>query len=244
MEGSLYLKTAPIAEPITTAEAKLHLKVDITDDDTLIAGLVTAARRWIEDLTGIRMMTQTWNYYLDEFPEESVIKLPIGPVASITSVKSTDSAGSVSTFSSGSYLKDLVSLPARIVLKDSASWPSNNLQEANGVDIEFVAGYGSATVVADLVAAQAAHTAAVAQVAAASTAGEITAAKAALSAAEAALTAAQAAQVTAVPEDLKLAIKLLVAHWYENRAAVTTQTLEQAPLALRHIINNYRMWQR
>ena len=242
MKGSLYLKTAPVTEPVTTAEAKLHLRVDITDDDTLIANLVAAARRWIEDVTGIRMVTQTWNYYLDEFPDDSSeIKLPIGPVASLTSIKYTDTADTVTTWAATNYRSDLVSLPARIVLRYAAYWPTADLKEANGIDIEFVCGYlGSSS----LVAARASLAAAEVLVAAAVTAGEITAAKAALAAAAVDVAAAEALEIAAIPEELKLAIKLLVEHWYEHRGAVTELRLENAPLAIQALLSNFRMWQR
>lgn len=197
MKGTLYLKTAPTTEPVTTAEAKAHIRVDISDDDTLIAGLVTAARRWIEDVYGIKMMTQTWNYYLDQFPSDSVIELPVGPVLSIASVKYTSDAGVTSTLSASDYDTDLVSLPARISLKSSKSWPTATLKTVNGVDVEFVAGY---------------H--------------------------------ATQTTTTSVPEVLKLAIKMLVEHWYEHRGAVTELTLEQAPLAIQALLANFTMYQR
>ncbi len=147
MKGSLALKTAPTEEPVTTALVKAHMRVDISDDDTLIGTLAKAARRWIENLTGIRMVTQTWNYYLDAFPCENVIKIPIGPVSAVSSVKYTNAAGTVSTLSAASYVVDLVSLPARIVIKDGYAWPAEVLQVVNGVNIEFVAGYGAAAAV-------------------------------------------------------------------------------------------------
>jgi uncharacterized phiE125 gp8 family phage protein len=241
MTGNLSLKTAPATEPITLAEAKLHLKVDINADDALITSLITAARRWIEDITGIRMMTQTWNCYLDEFPEGDVINLPIGPVSALSSVKYTDSTGAVATFAPAGYVTDLVSLPARIVLVDGASWPTDTLREANGVDIEFVAGYGAA---ADMLTAQNALTAAQALAAAAITDEEIAAALAALVAAEALVTDAQAAQIAAIPEELRAAVKMLVAYWFENRAAGATAEFKELPLGLKALISGFRMWQR
>ncbi len=61
------LKTAPAVEPISTSEAKLHLKLDSdTTDDTLIAALITAAREIIENMTGRALINQTWEMSLKE----------------------------------------------------------------------------------------------------------------------------------------------------------------------------------
>ena len=40
---TLHLKTPPTVFPYTLAEAKLHLKVDVTDDDALIQGYIDKA---------------------------------------------------------------------------------------------------------------------------------------------------------------------------------------------------------
>ena len=41
---ALKLITAPAAEPVSTSEAKSHLRVDTTADDTYIGTLMTVAR--------------------------------------------------------------------------------------------------------------------------------------------------------------------------------------------------------
>ena len=66
----LVIATAPAAEPISTADAKLHLRVDITDDNDLIDALVKVAREHVEIITRRALITQTWDYYLDDFPGE------------------------------------------------------------------------------------------------------------------------------------------------------------------------------
>lgn len=59
---------APAIEPLALSDAKQYLRVDITDDDNLITGLITSARRAVETRLRQALITQTWVLYLDSFP--------------------------------------------------------------------------------------------------------------------------------------------------------------------------------
>ena len=81
----LKLKTAPAVEPVTLEEAKLHLKVDGAEDNTLITTLITTARELAERETKRAFITQTWQMYLDQAPQ--IIEIPKPPLQSIVSIK-------------------------------------------------------------------------------------------------------------------------------------------------------------
>lgn len=140
---ALKLITAPAAEPVTTSEAKAHMRVDTTADDTYIGTLITVARQNVEAHLRRALINQTWELVLDEFPL-GVFRLPKPPLASVTSIKYTDEDGVEATFSSAKYLVDADSEPGRVVLKNGESWPAVTLQEANAVRVRYVAGYGAA----------------------------------------------------------------------------------------------------
>ena len=55
-------------EPVTLAEAKLHLRLEIPDDDALVASLIMTARMVSETLLRRALLTQTKTLYLDSFP--------------------------------------------------------------------------------------------------------------------------------------------------------------------------------
>lgn len=147
MWTGLVLATAPAVEPVTTTEAKSHLRVDYSDDDTLIGTLITAARQQVEQITRRALITQTWDMWLPGFPGESYIEIPLPPLQSITSITYYDDDDVAATFASTNYYVDAKSEPGRIVLRDDASWPSTSLRGANGVCVKFIAGYGLAVAV-------------------------------------------------------------------------------------------------
>lgn len=131
-------------EPISLAEAKRALRVDIDDDDALIEFYISAARSWIERHCRPRlaMLTQNCTYTADTFPGSNTLELAPYPLQSVTSVVYVDSDGVSHTISPSDYVVDTVSEPGRIRLKAMASWPSVTLREVNGFQVNFVAGFG------------------------------------------------------------------------------------------------------
>jgi uncharacterized phiE125 gp8 family phage protein len=140
----LYSKVTaqPDVEPIVLADAKVHLRVDGTDEDTLIDILITAAREMVEKRTNRSLITQTRTVKMDYFPISDTILLPHGPVQSVTHVKYYDEDEVLQTFADTLYWVDVDSDIARIVVKDDG-WPETE-DMPNAVEIEYEAGYGDA----------------------------------------------------------------------------------------------------
>lgn len=137
--------TAPAAEALTTTEAKKHLHIEHSDEDTYIAGLSQSWREWLEERYDRSFVLQTWDYFTDEWPDgRDAIELPRGPVLSVSSVKyTTTSATSTTTLAATSYIVDTASQPARIGLRDNQTWPTNALRDVNGVEVRYTAGYAT-----------------------------------------------------------------------------------------------------
>lgn len=133
--------TPPTLDPVSLVAAKTQLRVDIADEDAFIDSLVTTATRWVEDITGRSLMTQTWELYLDDWPSHDYIRLPRPPLQSVTSVIYYDTDGDSSTFPTDYYDVDTDSEPGRVVLKYNESWPSETLQPKNPIKITYLAGY-------------------------------------------------------------------------------------------------------
>ncbi len=141
---------APTSEPVTTDEAKLHLRLslDATDEDAVVDRCIAAARQWFEDRTGRALINQTWKYTIDNwYASESVrrpgfIYLPRAPLSSVTSVYYTATDGSSTLWDSANYTVDTESEPGRLALAYSKSWPVTR-EVVNAISITYVAGYGA-----------------------------------------------------------------------------------------------------
>ena len=138
----LVLVTPPASSPISLTEAKSHLRVDHSDEDTHIQLLIDAATTYLDGWTGILgrcLVAQTWDLYLDEFPGGS-IQIPLAPLISVSSVTYTDTNGATQTVDSDDYTVDTYTPPGWVVPDSTFTWPST-LDAVNAVKVRFVAGY-------------------------------------------------------------------------------------------------------
>ena len=76
---SLNRTVEPAVEPVSLAEAKAHLRVDIDTEDAYISALIVAAREYCETYLDETMLNTQYVMKLDMFPVE--IELPRPPMA-------------------------------------------------------------------------------------------------------------------------------------------------------------------
>jgi len=136
----LTLTAPPSVEPITLAEAKVFLRVDISDDDALIVALVTAAREACERFTGRVLVTQTWTLFRDGWPVRSAVEIPRPPLLSIVHVKTYDDTDTATVWVASNYFVDTASEPGRLMARTGVALPEAT-RTAAGIEIRFVAGY-------------------------------------------------------------------------------------------------------
>lgn len=175
---------APSPEPLSLDRAKLHLRVDASDEDTLLNSLISAARSHLENACGTRFARRTGvALNCDAFAD--LARLPEAPVASVTSIAYVDTDGAPQTLSSNVYELRSDGVEAAIVLKAGQSWPAT--QEGSRITVTAVIGY------------------------------------------------------TTPPEEIVLAMSMLVAHFYDNRSAVVLgETAAEYPFAVNAMICNHR----
>lgn len=143
----LRLMTRPAIEPLDLEEVKKARRFSPTSLDTLFDLWIGAARQEYEEMTGRQLITATWAYILDAFPDDGVIELPRPPLQSVTSVSYDDGAGPV-VFASSNYRVVTPSgvhpTRGRIALLNSATWPTlTYVGQPGAVTIQFQAGYGN-----------------------------------------------------------------------------------------------------
>jgi uncharacterized phiE125 gp8 family phage protein len=114
-------------------------------EDTYISGLITAARKYVESITGLALITQTWEGYLQDWPREDYIEIERRPLQSVTSVVYTDSDDSDTTWSTDYYTVNTVYTRGRITLGYGYNWPTVTLAPDRPIKITFVAGFGDAS---------------------------------------------------------------------------------------------------
>lgn len=127
MTRSVRVVEQPEQEPVTLVEAKLHCRVesDITVDDDLIEGLISAARQWAENYCNRYFALQTVELTQDGFPVRGyALELPGGEVQEVQSITYRDTDDILQEWDADEYISDLSSVPARVEPAQNYTWPA------------------------------------------------------------------------------------------------------------------------
>lgn len=136
--------TAPAAEPVELSEIKDHLRIDHSDHDTMLNGLIQASREWIEQVLGRALVEQTRAVKYRYWPTSGQFVLPYPPIQSVDSLKYTGTDGTEYTFSSDNYSVVTSRDPGLLVLGYSKVWPSTVLHhDQYPIEIQYVCGYAA-----------------------------------------------------------------------------------------------------
>ncbi|MBI3433534.1 MAG: phage head-tail connector protein [Proteobacteria bacterium] len=165
---SSILLIAPAVEPLTLAEAKLNLRVEHADDDSLIAALITGARIHLERTTHRALITQSWRIVRESWPADGRLHVLPAPLRAVIAARVFDTAGVAHPIDAPAFVPDIAAAPGILGFAPWTLMPPG--RATAGIEIDIETGYGAAP-------------------------GD-------------------------VPEPLRQAMRLLVAHWYENRSVV------------------------
>ena len=135
--------TSPTIEPITLTELKTFGRIDGTDEDTLIGGFITAARNACEGYLARALIKQKVRMYLDYWPGME-IELPRPPLISVEGVYTVDEDDVLTLYDDDNYFVVDSLDPAKLVIRNGCTPPSNTDRYTAGYIIDFWAGYGTA----------------------------------------------------------------------------------------------------
>lgn len=125
-----------VTEPVTLSQAKAHLRIDSTDDDTYVTTLISVARSACENYLGYMLgYNSAVSFYLDKFPNETVIHLNGVWQPGTVVITYYDENDAQQTWAAANYFVDSHSQPARIFLKESGEYPDTSDNVPSGIKI-------------------------------------------------------------------------------------------------------------
>lgn len=136
------LVTAPSSPSgliVTLDEARLQVRAETNDEDSLLLTHIASAQAEIESLLGHALTVQTWKLTLDTFPAGTgPILVPRPPLKVITAFTYTDTDGASQSVTD--YVLDSDSEPARIYPPETG-WPSTDDRAWPAVSITYTCGH-------------------------------------------------------------------------------------------------------
>lgn len=135
---------------MTRADVKAHLRIDTTDEDTIVDSYIAAAVARLDGWSGVLgrcLVHQHWRASFYEWPTDGKLRLPLAPATSIVSVRYTDEANIQQTVSSTNYTLATDDLGPYVRLSSTYILPALYAERDDVVRVEYAAGYGAAAAV-------------------------------------------------------------------------------------------------
>ncbi|MCU0817897.1 MAG: head-tail connector protein [Beijerinckiaceae bacterium] len=161
------LVDGPQLEPVSLAEAKGWLRVEGSDEDSLIQALIIAARLMVESEIGLVLLAQNWRIVGDSWPACETIPVPIGRVLAVTGGRVFAANGSPQAIPAGDF--EIIKGVERDAIRPNTRPAPGRLRA--GIEIDLRLGFGEFA--------------------------------------------------NQVPDPLRLAMRQLIAFWYDNRGDAT-----------------------
>lgn len=127
MRHDMELVTAPTAQLVTLAEAKLHLRVTHLKEDALIAAQIAAVHDALdgyEGQLGRALAPQVWRLTLDGLPAKGYARLPLLPFVSVDEITYDDAADVAQTLAPSLYKVTRDEGFGCVAIALNAAWPA------------------------------------------------------------------------------------------------------------------------
>jgi hypothetical protein len=259
--GPRVLVTPPSGLPVSLDEAKGHCKVDpdVTEDDALIAGLIEAATVYCERNVegGKQFVSATYDIPAEAF-WLGTLRLPRPPLQQVLSVTYKDVNGNDQTVATTIYqVRTFQRMPGTIELLPYQVWPVPQYLRRWPITIRMQCGYGPVTSIAlavsagqqtvtpanmdgilvgTLLAVDVGGNREVVQVTATGPTQNPPVPQTTFTATFKQAHPAGVVVGPGLPQTIRQAILMTVAHWYANREAIAPGQMQPVPMAVNSLL--------
>ena len=110
------------ASVVTSTEAKQRIRVDHSEEDSLITDYIAAATELVSAMTGLVLGAETWQFKVG--PQRDALLLPVAPVNTVTTIAYLDQTEVVQSANVGDFV--LYADPVRPSLRPGRGkvWPA------------------------------------------------------------------------------------------------------------------------
>ncbi|MCF6303517.1 MAG: hypothetical protein L3J13_10050, partial [Devosiaceae bacterium] len=98
-------------------------------------------RLHVEGITGRAMISQSWRVLYDTWPPDRKIALPVSPLISISAITAYEADGTPTSISLAQFQPQTNTTPASIFVPGAIA-DAPELREHNGIEVDYVAGFG------------------------------------------------------------------------------------------------------
>lgn len=141
-KGNYIVTTQPTDEPLTLAQVKSWLRIEHSDDDTLLNLLIVAARQDAERYMQRAILEQEITETFSGFGANG-FHLSISPLVSVDEISYLNTAEVSTLLSTDFYGVDTLAKPPIVYRKENAVWPLT-ATAPNAVTVEYTAGWETA----------------------------------------------------------------------------------------------------
>jgi len=136
-------ESPPADEPISTAELRDHLTLEIDAADSLLEALTLRVREYTENYLHRVLITRSATMVLPHFPGRFVF-LPFGKAQSLTSIAYVDTAGDAQALTSADWQTDFTDDERPVIIPARGTvWPVTDWESVSPLTISWQAGYGA-----------------------------------------------------------------------------------------------------
>jgi len=141
-QGDLVLVTNPSTKVVSVDEVKSHLRIDTSDEDTLLGLYIDAATEMAENFCGRHFITHEYKLYFDRVKSQASLIYPDCTLDAVNPINWIDSNGATQV-SLEAYI-DAYSNPSIVYLSSDFTSPTLQSNASNVFWFEFSTGFGAA----------------------------------------------------------------------------------------------------